>query len=102
MMRELQSEEIEQVSGGFEGMKIPFSNGFIPGESINGKPAGIVGAILGGWGIGFAIGDAINTFNKNQFNMSLGVAIYRTVNGGSNISSGGSKNLIPIVTIEEV
>tara|TARA_R110002072_G_scaffold5527_12_gene35471 strand:- start:8761 stop:9066 length:306 start_codon:yes stop_codon:yes gene_type:complete len=101
-MRELQAEEVEQVSGGFQGTKIPFANGFIPGESINGKPAGIIGAVMGGWNIGFAIGSSINDFNTNHFNMSLGEAVYRTMNGGSRIPSASGKISIPVVKIEEI
>ena len=101
-MRELQAEEVEQVSGGFQGTKIPFINGFTAAESINRKPAGIVGAALTGWSVGFAVGKGINAFNQAHFNMSLGVAIHRTFNGGSRIPSASGKGSIPVVTVEEV
>jgi hypothetical protein len=105
MMRELAREEIEQVAGGFEGTKIPFSNGFLPGQNMGRVPSNAVIAAAFAYGVGTQIGDAINRFNQNQFGMSLGVAIHRTVNGGSNIGSGaggGGGKLTPIITIEEI
>lgn len=99
-MRELTVDEVDQVGGGFEGIKIPFMNNFGGAENMKGKPAGVVGAVMAGWAIGQYIGDQINQFNQSQFGMSLGVAIHRTVTGGSNI--GGGTRLTPVVTIEEV
>ncbi len=92
-MRELHTSEIDRVAGGFEGTKIPFSNGFFSGESMKGRPAGALGAAAMGWSIGNAIGAGINQFNLEVSGMSLGVAIHRTFNGGSQIVTGnGSSN----------
>jgi hypothetical protein len=99
-MRELTLSEVQRVAGGLEGTKIPFFNGFIGGENMRGKPAGAIGAAIAGWAIGQYIGAQINQFNERHFGMSLGVAIHRTVNGGSRI--GGGTKLIPVIWIEEV
>ena len=80
-MRELTSEEIEVVSGGFShGTPIPFTNGFIPGPNWPGGEPGVLGGITIAWNIGFEIGSRINSFNRNVSGMSLGVALHRTLN----------------------
>lgn len=103
-MRELDSCEIEQVAGGFLGMKVPFFNAFIPGESINGKPAGVIGAALAGWEIGTTIGKSVNNFNDTFSRMSLGVAVYRSFHGSSSVLGGGGGNPIrlPTTRVEEM
>lgn len=103
-MRELQVAELDQVSGGFVGTKIPFANGFTPGESIRGRPAGVIGAAITGWGIGKAIGTGINEFNDRFSGMSLGVAVFRSFNGGSRVTGGGggSPVRIPVTSVEEM
>tara|TARA_R110002072_G_scaffold5527_12_gene35468 strand:- start:7652 stop:7954 length:303 start_codon:yes stop_codon:yes gene_type:complete len=100
-MRELAKNEIEAVAGGLGGgLKIPFVNGFIKAESMNGKPAAQIGAAVLAFQAGWHAGQWINQFNQEQFGMSLGVAIHRSFNGGSNIKSGDK--LEPTTRIEEI
>ena len=79
-MRELTSDEIGKISGGFEGTKIPFMNRFISGTNWPGGGAGAISGMVLAWGIGTKIGAAINYFNQDHFGMSTGKAIYLTVN----------------------
>ncbi len=80
-MRELTADEVESVSGGFShGTPIPFTNSFIPGANWPGGAPGVITGITAAWGIGVTIGDGINTFNRKVSGMSLGVALYRTLN----------------------
>jgi hypothetical protein len=97
-MRELQSNEVEQVAGGYQGFKIPFFDDFIPAETMKGKPAGALGAAVLGWQIGTSIGNGINAFNQYYSGMSLGVAIHRTVNGASHLPPSG----MTITKVEEM
>jgi hypothetical protein len=102
-MRQLNEQEIESVAGGFEGTRIPFTGGFLPGENVRlSRPTGAIGVALVGLDLGWEIGTAINNFNQRQFGMSTGVALYRTVNGGSNISAGSGTSLTPVTRIEEI
>tara|TARA_R110002072_G_scaffold51389_3_gene137922 strand:- start:8715 stop:9002 length:288 start_codon:yes stop_codon:yes gene_type:complete len=95
-MRELSFAEVSVVSGGFEGTKIPFKNLFWKGPNFPGGPAAAVPAIAVAYELGYSFGEAINSFNMNVSGMSLGVAVYHTFNGGSNIPLSGT------VRIEEV
>ena len=103
-MRELDSREIGQVAGGYQGTKIPFFSAFTPGESFRGKPTGVIGAAMAGWEIGTAIGKGVNNFNDTFSRMSLGVAVYRTFNGSSSVLGGGGGNpiRIPVTRVEEM
>jgi hypothetical protein len=101
-MRELTNEEKDQVSGGYAGWKIPFGgNSFLPGQPAKLYPSNAV--LAAGFALkeGWDFGQRINQFNQEQFGMSLGVAIYRTFNGGSNVGGGGT-TIEHRITIEEV
>jgi hypothetical protein len=66
------------------------------------KPAGSLGAAALAFDAGWVIGQRINQFNQDHFGMSLGVAIHRTLNGGSHISSGGGgSKLVASIRIDE-
>ncbi|MDA9064442.1 hypothetical protein N9K37_03740 [Pseudomonadales bacterium] len=78
-MRELTNQEVTAISGGFAGTPIPFRNGFIPGANWPGGAPGFLGGISMAWAAGSAIGAAVNSFNQTVSGMSLGEAIYLTV-----------------------
>ncbi len=87
-MRALQQSELVSVAGGFgQGTKVPFRNLYWKGPNFPGGPAAVLPAVTTAWEFGNSIGEAINWFNSNVTGMSLGVAVYRTFNGGSNIST---------------
>jgi len=92
-MRELIQSEIPQVAGGFPGFKIPFSNNFSPGQLARFQPGNAAGLSVIAFQVGWAIGEKVNEFNQKHSNMSLGVSIYRTFNGGSNIPTSTSSEI---------
>lgn len=77
-MRELNSIEVDAVSGGFAGTPIPFYSGFIPGANWPGGGSGAVMAAVFSWKVGTAIGSAIYTSTADAFDMSTGEALYLT------------------------
>lgn len=77
-MRVLCNREIDEVSGGFEGTPIPFTNGFISGSAWPGGAAGAWMAVPVAASTGWQIGQGINSFNESVSDMSLGEAIFRT------------------------
>jgi len=93
-MRELLDVELSQVSGSFgDGTKIPFANGFWKVANFPGGPVGALPALVVSYDLGYRFGEAINSFNRNVSGMSLGVALYRTFGGGSNIPNSGSTRI---------
>lgn len=93
IMRELIQSEVSQVAGGFPGFKIPFSNNFSPGQIARLQPGNALGLAYIAFQFGQAIGEGVNEFNQKNSGMSLGVSIYRTFNGGSNIPSQSSTEI---------
>jgi|TARA_B110000263_G_scaffold138760_1_gene120328 hypothetical protein len=75
-MRELESNEVDKVSGGFVGTPIPFYNGFIPMANWPGGLPGIfsVGSLT--FAIAYRVGEFIYSTTEETFGMSTGEAIY--------------------------
>lgn len=74
-MRELNSEEIEMVSGGFDGIPTP-GGGYISstGKIFNGF--GVAGATAFAFDVGYRIGSGINNLSGNYFGETLGGLAY--------------------------
>lgn len=90
-MRMLSKLEISQVNGSLsEGTKIPFANLFWKGANFPGGPAAVIPALVVSYDLGYRFGEAINSFNMKVSGMSLGVAVYRTFSGGSNLPPSGT------------
>ena len=79
-MRELETSEVDQVSGGFVGTPIPFYNGFIPAPNWPGGFPSAIGMSLLAYNIGHRIGSWMNREISSQYGMSTGAALYYTVN----------------------
>jgi hypothetical protein len=93
-MRELSDVELSQLSGGFgDGTKIPFANLFWKGPNFPGGPAAVIPALVVSYDLGYRFGEAINSFNSNVSGMSLGVAVFRTFGGGSNLPASGTARI---------
>jgi hypothetical protein len=79
-MRELRADELDQASGGFEGTPIPFTNSFISGPNFPGGFPAAIPMLIAAYNAGEAVGEMINEFNQEQFGMSTGTALYKTLN----------------------
>lgn len=79
-MRELETSEVDKVSGGFVGPPIPFYNGFIP---LANWPEALpcmfsVGPLT--FAIAYRVGEFIYSTTEETFGMSTGEAIYIAIN----------------------
>jgi hypothetical protein len=79
-MRELEMNEVDQASGGFVGIPIPFYNGFIPMPNWPGGLPGIFSVRPLTFKIGYEVGGYIYQATESTFGMSTGEALYITIN----------------------
>ena len=79
-MRELSSDELDSVSGGYTGTPIPYANWYIPGPNWPGGAAGAWAALPVAYATGSTIGTVIYEGTEYLFDMSIGEAAYITLN----------------------
>ena len=79
-MRELNTNEIDKVSGGFVGTLIPFYPGFIPMANWPGGLPGVFGVGPLTFKISYEVGSYIYRTTESTFGMSTGEALYITIN----------------------